>query len=69
MKDRLALSPRLQKIASLVPEGSVVADVGTDHGYVPVWLLCSGVIRRALATESTGPAHRAAEGLREIRRG
>jgi tRNA (adenine22-N1)-methyltransferase len=30
---------RLQTIASLVPQGSVVADVGTDHAYLPVLLI------------------------------
>lgn len=30
---------RLQTIASLVPQGSVVADVGTDHAYLPVLLV------------------------------
>lgn len=39
-KDRqIALSGRLRAIAALVPPGSRAADIGTDHGYLPVWLL------------------------------
>ena len=34
----MTLKPRLDKIASLIPNGARVADVGTDHGYLPVFL-------------------------------
>ena len=47
----LQLQPRLACIASLVPEGACLADVGTDHGYLPVWLLQQGRIRRAIASD------------------
>lgn len=39
----IPLSPRLKAIASLVPRGVSVADVGTDHGYIPIWLVQSGI--------------------------
>lgn len=35
----ICLSPRLQCIADYVPQGSTVIDVGTDHAYIPIWLL------------------------------
>lgn len=35
----IKLTPRLQKIAEQVPIGSSVADIGTDHGYIPIYLL------------------------------
>ena len=47
----LQLQPRLACIASLVPKGACLADVGTDHGYLPVWLLQQGRIRRAIASD------------------
>ncbi|MCC0648208.1 class I SAM-dependent methyltransferase [Clostridioides sp. ZZV15-6598] len=35
----MKLTDRLLKIASLVSDGKKIADVGTDHGYIPVYLL------------------------------
>ena len=35
----VSLSKRLNAVASLVKLGSSVADVGTDHGYIPVYLV------------------------------
>lgn len=34
----IKLSKRLRAIADFVPKGAKVADIGTDHGYIPVWL-------------------------------
>ena len=48
---RLALQPRLQAIAGLVAAGTRLVDVGTDHGYLPVYLLQEGVIPAAIATD------------------
>ena len=45
------LSPRLQGIADQVPAGARFADVGTDHGYLPVWLLLQGRIQHAIASD------------------
>lgn len=35
----IKLTPRLQKIADQVESGHRVADIGTDHGYIPIYLL------------------------------
>ena len=52
----MALSPRLHAIAALVPVGSAVADVGCDHGYLPVWLLQQGISPFVIATDvAAGP--------------
>ncbi len=51
MDRELKLQPRLMHIASLVPAGSVLADVGTDHGYIPVYLRQMGIIDRAIASD------------------
>lgn len=47
----LQLQPRLQMLADLVPSGAILADVGTDHGYLPVYLLQKGAIKRAIASD------------------
>lgn len=52
MADKLECSPRLRAIAGLAPEGcGCLADIGTDHGYIPVSLLLEGRIRRAIAAD------------------
>lgn len=54
------LTPRLMAVADLVPQGAALADVGTDHAYLPVWLLCRGRLRSALASDvRPGPLQRA----------
>ena len=47
----LQLQPRLQLLADLVPQDARFADIGTDHGYLPVWLLQQGRIVSAIAAD------------------
>ena len=56
----MELTPRLRSVADLVPKGAKFADVGTDHAYLPVWLLQRGIIDHALACDlRRGPLERA----------
>ena len=56
----MELSRRLRAVAALVPPGAVLADVGTDHAYVPVHLVREGIIPRAVAMDiNAGPLERA----------
>ncbi len=56
----IELSPRLLSVANLVPEGAVLADVVTDHGFLPVYLLQRGLICRAVAADlREGPLDKA----------
>ena len=58
----MELSPRLRSVAELVPHGAHFADVGTDHAYLPVWLILHGVIDKAIASDlRPGPLERARE--------
>lgn len=58
----IKLSPRLQRIADYVVPGSIVIDVGTDHAYIPIWLLQNGISDHAAATDiKPGPLHNAAK--------
>ncbi len=42
MRELYKLSLRLDKCAQFVRENVKVADIGTDHGYLPIWLIKSG---------------------------
>lgn len=56
------LSSRLSHIADMVSRTSVLADVGTDHGYLPIALLQNKKIDRAIAMDiNAGPLARANE--------
>jgi len=61
----MKLSPRLLAVTSFVEKGSRVADVGTDHGYVPIWLIEEGIAESALAMDvRRGPLERAESHIR-----
>lgn len=52
----ISLSPRLFAVAELVRHGAVLADVGCDHGFLPVYLLQNGIIKSAVASDiNPGP--------------
>ena len=50
-RQTMKLSKRLEMIASFVKPGSRLADIGTDHGYIPIALTERGVILSALAMD------------------
>ena len=59
------LTPRLRLIAERVPPGASFADIGTDHGYLPLWLLLRGRLRGCLASDlRPEPLRRARENAR-----
>ena len=54
------LTPRLQALADWVERGARAADIGTDHGYLPVWLVLCGRCSSAIAVDlRPGPLSRA----------
>lgn len=58
----MQLSRRLSAIAELITEGNRIADIGCDHGYLPVWLCLEGKIPGALAMDvRSGPLSSARE--------
>ncbi len=53
----MTLPPRLAAVAAFVPSCTLLADIGTDHAYIPIHLVRSGVAQRAIASDvSAGPA-------------
>ncbi len=67
----MELSQRLYAVARLVTPGNRLADVGTDHGYIPIYLIKEKKIPHGIAMDiNKGPLERAkehiqAEGLQE----
>ncbi|MDA3847812.1 MAG: class I SAM-dependent methyltransferase [Vallitaleaceae bacterium] len=54
------LTKRLESIASYVGQGAIVADVGTDHGYIPIELARRGIVKKAYALDiNKGPLEKA----------
>lgn len=56
----MVLSKRMECVASMVTPGGRLADVGCDHGYLPIWLFETGRIAGAVAMDiRPGPLERA----------
>lgn len=61
------LSKRLSAVARMVTISGILADVGTDHGYIPVFLAGEKRIQRAIAMDiNRGPLERAEEHIRQF---
>ncbi len=59
------LSIRLQAIADMVTKGNVIADVGSDHGYIPIELVKNKTCPMAYAMDiNEGPLNSAMENAR-----
>lgn len=62
----MELSKRLRAVASYVTAGYRLADIGTDHAYIPIELVRTGHIPSAIAMDvNRGPLERAEENIRE----
>ena len=48
---QIPISARLLCCAEMIAPGARVADIGTDHGYLPVYLLRAGRAASVLATD------------------
>lgn len=60
----MQISKRLQAVSDMVASGSCLADVGTDHGYIPIYLVEEKRIPSAIAMDiNRGPLSRARENI------
>lgn len=56
----MELSKRLQAVADMLSKGKVVADIGTDHGYIPIHLIQSNKCEKVYAMDiNKGPYEKA----------
>lgn len=61
----IKLSKRMKAVAAMVSTGGILADIGTDHGYVPIALVERQKIKAAIAMDiNAGPLERAAENIK-----
>ena len=61
------MTPRLLAVAKMVKNSDCVADVGTDHAYVPVYLVINNIINSAIAMDiNKGPIMRADENIKKF---
>ncbi len=61
------MTPRLLAIADCVRAGNRLADIGTDHAYIPIYLLQQGIIPSAVAMDiKPGPIERAQSNINKF---
>lgn len=62
------ISKRLKTVASFIPGGTVLADIGTDHAYLPIYVVQKGLITRAICGDvREGPVQMAMKHVQEAK--
>jgi len=62
----MKLNKRLLKIASMVPNCDILADIGTDHAYIPIYAVLNRICSKAVAADlRKGPLEKARENIRK----
>ncbi|MFV0363219.1 MAG: tRNA (adenine(22)-N(1))-methyltransferase [Suipraeoptans sp.] len=65
MENYMELSKRLQMVVDMVDKGSNVADIGTDHGYVPIYLKLNNIANNIIAMDvGKGPLSHASSNIK-----
>ncbi|MEA3422320.1 MAG: class I SAM-dependent methyltransferase [Bacillota bacterium] len=62
----MELSNRLQVIAGCITKGNSVADIGTDHAYLPIYLIDNNISRNIFASDIVeGPVRNALSNVKK----
>lgn len=62
----MKLTPRLSAVCDFVEQGSRIADIGTDHAYIPIYLSLNNIISYAAASDiNEGPLSAAKKNIQE----
>ncbi len=62
----MQISKRLETVAGMITPGCILADVGTDHAYIPIYLAAGGSIQKAFAMDvNKGPLAKAVEHIKQ----
>lgn len=61
----MKISDRLKIICDMIKKGSYIADIGTDHAYIPIYIIKNKICDKAIATDvRKGPLERAIRNIR-----
>ena len=61
----MELSKRLKEITLLIDKCNIIADIGTDHGYIPIYTVQEGLCTKAIASDiNKGPVDKARMNVR-----
>lgn len=67
MKIDSCITPRLLTVAKMASKSRCLADIGTDHAYVPIYLILNNIVDSALAMDiNRGPLMRAEENINKF---
>lgn len=59
------ISDRLTRVANMMDRCKTMADIGTDHGYIPIFLLKNNICERAIASDiNKGPVQKAVTNIK-----
>ncbi len=64
----MKLSKRLQAVVAMISKGNTLADIGTDHGYIPIYMALNNLTSHAIAMDvNQGPLERAINNIEKYK--
>lgn len=61
------ISNRLKSIGNMIEKCECIADIGTDHGYLPIYLIDKGICKTAIASDiNKGPVEKAKKNIKHF---